>query len=106
MIQNGYERAINGLLGAMARPRYLSGVGSLDSVAAISLEQIEIDDEIMGYLLYAIEERPWDAEALDVDAMVEGSSGATSWEFAKRASICVARPARPRSPIMAAFRNG
>jgi trimethylamine--corrinoid protein Co-methyltransferase len=71
--QNGYERAINGLLGAMARPRYLSGVGSLDSVAAISLEQIEIDDEIMGYLLYAIEERPWDTEALDVDAMVEGS---------------------------------
>ena len=34
--QNGYERAINGLLGAMARPRYLSGVGSLDSVAAIT----------------------------------------------------------------------
>ena len=71
--QNGYERAINGLLGAMARPRYLSGVGSLDSVAAISLEQIEIDDDILGYLLYAIEERPWDAEALDVDAIVEGS---------------------------------
>lgn len=71
--QNGYERAINGLLGAMARPRYLSGVGSLDSVAAINLEQIEVDDEILGYLLYAIEERPWDSEALDVDAIVEGS---------------------------------
>lgn len=71
--QNGYERAINGLLGILARPRYLSGVGSLDSVAAIGLEQMEIDDEILGYLLYAIEERPWDADALDVDAMVEGA---------------------------------
>ena len=71
--QNGYERALNGLLGVIARPRYLSGVGSLDSVAAICLEQIEIDEEILGYLLYAIEERPWDAEALDVDAMAEGA---------------------------------
>lgn len=71
--QNGYERAINGLLGVLARPRYLSGVGGLDSVAAICLEQMEIDDEILGYLLYAIEERPWDADALDVGAIVEGA---------------------------------
>jgi len=70
--QNGYERAINGLLGALARPRYLSGVGGLHSVVAAGLEQIEIDDEILGYLFYALEERPWDAEALDVEALVEG----------------------------------
>lgn len=70
--QNGYERAINGLLGALARPRYLSGVGGLHSVGAAGLEQIEVDDEILGYLLYALEERPWDAEALDVEALVEG----------------------------------
>ena len=71
--QNGYERAINGLLGILARPRYLSGVGSLDSVAAEGFEQMEIDEEILGYLFYAIEERPWDADALDVDSMVEGA---------------------------------
>jgi trimethylamine---corrinoid protein Co-methyltransferase len=71
--QNGYERAINGLLGILARPRYLSGVGSLDSVACEGFEQMEIDEEILGYLLYAIEEHPWDAEALDVDAIVEGA---------------------------------
>jgi trimethylamine--corrinoid protein Co-methyltransferase len=71
--QNGYERAVNGLLGALARPRYLSGVGSLHSVVAAGLEQLEIDDEILGYVLFAIEERPWDAEALDVDALVEGA---------------------------------
>jgi trimethylamine--corrinoid protein Co-methyltransferase len=71
--QNGYERALNGMLGILPRPRYLSGVGSLDSVAAVSFEQMEIDDEIMGYLLYTIEERPWDAEALDVDSIVQGA---------------------------------
>ena len=64
-VQNGYERALNGLLGALARPRYLSGVGGLFSVAAAGLEQIEIDDEILGSILFALEERPWDAEALD-----------------------------------------
>ena len=70
--QNGYERALNGLLGALARPRYLSGVGGLFSVVAAGLEQIEIDDEILGYILFALEERPWDAEALDAGALAEG----------------------------------
>ncbi len=71
-VQNGYERALNGLLGALARPRYLSGVGGLFSVAAAGLEQIEIDDEILGSILFALEERPWDAEALDAGALAEG----------------------------------
>ena len=71
-VQNGYERALNGLLGALARPRYLSGVGGLSSVVAAGLEQIEIDDEILGYILFALEERPWDAEALDAGALAEG----------------------------------
>ena len=71
--QNGYECALNGLLGAIARPRYLSGVGSLNAVAAISFEQMEVDDEVLGYLFFALGERPWDAEALDVDSIVEGA---------------------------------
>lgn len=75
--QNGYERALNGLLGALARPRFLSGVGSLHSVVAAGLEQLEVDDEVLGYVLYAIEERPWDDEALDVDALVEGALAGT-----------------------------
>lgn len=75
--QNGFERAINGVLGALARPRYLSGVGSLHSVIAAGLEQLELDDEILGYVLYAVEERPWDAEALDEDALIEGALAGT-----------------------------
>ncbi len=75
--QNGYERALNGLLGALARPRYLSGVGGLSSVVAAALEQIEIDDEILGYILFALEERPWDAEALDAGALAEGVRAGT-----------------------------
>jgi trimethylamine--corrinoid protein Co-methyltransferase len=71
--QSGYERALNGMLGILPRPRYLSGIGSLDSVAAVSFGQMEIDDEILGYLLYTIQERPWDAEALDVDSIIQGA---------------------------------
>jgi trimethylamine--corrinoid protein Co-methyltransferase len=71
--QNGYERALNGLLGALSRPRYLSGVGSLLSVVATGLEQIEIDDEILGSILWSLEERPWDAQALDLAALTQGA---------------------------------
>ena len=31
-----------------------------------------IDDEVLNYALYALTPRPWDAAALDVDAIVEG----------------------------------
>ena len=42
-----------------------SGIGG-------SLEALVIDDEILNYAFYASSPRPWDAAALDVDAIVDG----------------------------------
>jgi trimethylamine:corrinoid methyltransferase-like protein len=32
-----------------------------------------IDDEVLNNVLYALAPRPWDVDALDIDAMVEGA---------------------------------
>jgi len=70
--QFGYERMANALLGLAARPRLLSGVGSIQAGVASCLEVLVIDDEVLGNAFYALSCRPWDADALDVDAMVDG----------------------------------
>ena len=33
-----------------------------------------VDDEILQYCFYVLEERPWDSAALDIDAIVEGAT--------------------------------
>jgi trimethylamine--corrinoid protein Co-methyltransferase len=71
--QFGYERAVNALLGVAARPRLLSGIGEAQAGVASCLEALVIDDEVLNNVFYAIAERPWDADALDVEAMVDGA---------------------------------
>jgi trimethylamine--corrinoid protein Co-methyltransferase len=70
--QYGYERSVNALLGLSARPRMLSGIGEVQAGVGSCLEVLLIDDEILNNVIYALSERPWDADALDVDAMVDG----------------------------------
>ena len=70
--QFGYERAVNALLGLAARPRLLSGIGELQAGVASSLEVLVIDDDVLNNAFYALTPRPWDADALDVEAMVDG----------------------------------
>jgi trimethylamine--corrinoid protein Co-methyltransferase len=70
--QFGYERIVNALLGLSARPRLLSGIGEIQAGVASCLEVLVIDDEVLNNALYALSERPWDLDALDVDAMVDG----------------------------------
>ena len=70
--QFGYERALNAITGMAARPRFLSGIGELQAGVATSLESCVIDDEIINYASYALTQRPWDAAALDTDAIVDG----------------------------------
>jgi len=70
--QFGSEHALNALLGMLARPRFLSGVGDVQAGASSSLEALVIDDEILGDAFYALTPRPWDGEALDVAAIVDG----------------------------------
>ena len=73
--QFGLEHAMNALLGMLARPRFLSGVGDVQAGASSSLEALVIDDDILGDAFYAMTPRPWDAAALDVAAIVEGVLG-------------------------------
>jgi len=71
--QLGYEHALNAIIGMAARPRFLSGLGDIQAGVGSSPEVLLIDDEILNYCFYALEERPWDSDALDVDAMIEGA---------------------------------
>lgn len=70
--QFGYEHMVNALLGLAAQPRFLSGIGENQSGSGASLEAIVIDDEVLNYAFSALVPRPWDATALDVDAMTDG----------------------------------
>ena len=70
--QFGYEHVVNALLGLAARPRFLSGIGEIQAGVASCLEALVIDDEVLNYALLRARPRPWDEDALDVDAMVEG----------------------------------
>jgi trimethylamine---corrinoid protein Co-methyltransferase len=70
--QFGYERAVNALLGVAARPRLLSGIGEIQAGVSSCLEVLVIDDEVLNNVFYAVAQRPWDADALDVEAMVDG----------------------------------
>jgi trimethylamine--corrinoid protein Co-methyltransferase len=71
--QFGYERSINALLGLAPKPRLLSGVGEIQAGVASCLEVLVIDDEVLNNVRYALTPRPWDVDALDVDAMVDGA---------------------------------
>jgi trimethylamine--corrinoid protein Co-methyltransferase len=70
--QFGYEHMANAILGLAARPRFLSGPGENQSGVAGSVEALVIDDEVLNYAFYAFRQPAWDADALSVDAIVEG----------------------------------
>jgi len=70
--QFGHEHGINAMLGLVARPRFLSGIGDVQAGAASNLESLVIDDDVLASAFYAVTPRPWDAEALDVRAIAEG----------------------------------
>ena len=70
--QYGYEHALNAMIAMLGRPRLLSGIGDIQAGVATNLSTLVVDDEILNYCFYVLEQRPWDADALDVDAMVEG----------------------------------
>lgn len=71
--QFAYEHAINALLGLLARPRLLSGIGDVQAGLSTCLEALVIDDEVLNHVFYAVTPRPWDGEALDVEAMIGGA---------------------------------
>ena len=74
-MQAGYQQAIPTLAGAFARPRFMSGIGVWGDTTTC-LELLVIDDAIFRTALAAMEPPSCDADALDVDALVEGVTGA------------------------------
>jgi trimethylamine--corrinoid protein Co-methyltransferase len=74
-MQAGYQQAIPTLAGALARPRFMSGIGIWGDTTTC-LELLVIDDAIFCTALATMEPPEWGADALDVDAIVEGVSGA------------------------------
>jgi trimethylamine--corrinoid protein Co-methyltransferase len=72
--QFGYEHMANAILGLAAQPRFLSGPGENQSGVGGSVEALVIDDEVLNYALYAVRPPAWGAEALSLDAIIEGLS--------------------------------
>jgi trimethylamine--corrinoid protein Co-methyltransferase len=71
--QFGWQHAVNALLGLAAAPRFLSGVSDMHSAEGTNPEAAVLDDEIIGDLQYVYALRAFDAEALDVGAIVDGA---------------------------------
>jgi trimethylamine:corrinoid methyltransferase-like protein len=70
-MQAGYQQAAPTVVGALARPRFMSGIGAWGDTTTC-LELLVIDDAIFRTVLEALEPPEWGADALDVDSMIEG----------------------------------
>jgi len=73
-LQLGYQYAVPTLTGALARPRFMSGIGAWGDTTTC-LELLVIGDAVYRLVLDALEPPEWGADALDVEAMIEGITG-------------------------------
>jgi len=73
-LQLGYQYAVPALTGALARPRLMSGIGVWGDTTTC-LELLVIGDAVYCLVLDALEPPDWGADALDVEAMIEGITG-------------------------------
>ncbi len=73
-MQAGYQHAVPSVVGALARPRFMSGIGAWGDTTTC-LELLVIDDAIYRSALAALDPPAWDDDALDVDAIAEGVTG-------------------------------
>jgi trimethylamine--corrinoid protein Co-methyltransferase len=73
-VQNGFERAINAILPALAGADELSGIGEMEAGVMGSYAQMVIDNELAGSVLRVIEGITPDIEAFDVIKAVVSSS--------------------------------
>jgi trimethylamine--corrinoid protein Co-methyltransferase len=77
-LQLGYQYAVPALTGALARPRFMSGIGSWGDTTTC-LELLVVGDAVYRLVLDALEPPEWGADALDVEAMIEGITGAMGY---------------------------
>jgi trimethylamine--corrinoid protein Co-methyltransferase len=69
--QIAFEKALNGLLPAMAGADALSGAGCIEGGIAVSYEQLVIDDEIFGMIFRAAKGIDVDEEKLAADVIMK-----------------------------------
>jgi len=69
-LQTGLDEALTLTLSALARPRFLSGCGSLRGTASC-LEALVVHDQLFAALFNGLTARPYDDDALAVDAVAE-----------------------------------
>src|SRR5665647_625275 len=70
-VQAGYQQALPALVGALARPCYLSGIGVWGATTTC-LELLVVGDAIYGQALDGLEPPDWEGDALDIEAIIEG----------------------------------
>ena len=69
-LQTGLDEALTLTLSALARPRFLSGCGTMQGTASC-LEALVVHDQLFAALFNGLKPRPFDDEALAVDAVAE-----------------------------------
>jgi len=69
-LQAGLEEALTLTLSAMARPRFLSGCGTMQATASC-LEALVVHDQLFARAFNGLSARDWDDEALAVDAIAD-----------------------------------
>lgn len=69
--QAGFERAMGGLLPALAGADSLSGAGCMEGGITASYEQLVIDDEIFGMIFRAVKGIDFDEDKLAVDVIIK-----------------------------------
>lgn len=74
-LQNGYERALNALLPALAGADEISGCGEMEAGLSSSLAQMVIDDEILAGILRLRSGFESDDESLDTDVIDHAMKG-------------------------------
>jgi trimethylamine--corrinoid protein Co-methyltransferase len=70
-LQAGYQMAVPTVVGALGRPRFMSGIGAWGDTTTC-LESLVIGDTLYRAALAALEPPEWQGDALDPDALAEG----------------------------------
>jgi trimethylamine--corrinoid protein Co-methyltransferase len=75
-VQNGYERALNSILPALAGADELSGIGEMNAGVMGSLAQMVVDDDIIGSVKRAVRGFKVDEDALAFEVIASVMDGA------------------------------
>ena len=73
-LQAGMEQGLTLMLSALARPRFLSGCGTMQGTASC-LEALVVHDQLFAHVFNGLSPRAWDDEALAVGAVAEAVLG-------------------------------